>query len=382
MIQKRKVRAVTPANPSISCVVPIFNEEQNIGPLLERLVPVLASLTTDWEIIVVNDGSTDQTQRILEEYAKADCRIRILQLRRNYGQTAALAAGIQRATKDVIVTLDGDLQNDPADIPRMVEELLRGDYDVVHGWRRHRQDAFLLRNLPSRIANWLIRRVTRVPVHDLGCALRVMRREVAQELELYGEMHRFVAVLAHWRGARATELITRHYPRRFGRSKYGLKRTVGVLLDLLTVKFIVDYFSSPMRLFGRLGLGCLFLGFLALCATIAMKVFEGLDMTGNPLLLLGVFSAMVSVQLFSLGLLGELCVRIYYLIERRGSVGIRRAINFTGFDGEKDREAGEDGPSSVPEDLELKSPLRPHFLRPFHGACRSPVEEGEQLRSA
>jgi glycosyltransferase involved in cell wall biosynthesis len=318
---------MSPKIPGISAVIPLYNEEENVPLLLERLVPVLGSLTDDWEIILVNDGSTDRTQRVLEQYAVEEPRIRVIELRRNYGQTAALAAGIHHASKELVVTLDGDLQNDPADIPRMVDELLRGKYDVVHGWRRHRQDSFLLRSLPSRIANWLIRKVTQVPVHDLGCSLRVMRREIAQELELCGQMHRFVAVLAHWRGARSTEIITRHHPRRFGQSKYGLKRTIGVFLDLLTVKFILDYFSSPMRFFGRVGIGCILVSLLAGVGTLSMKIVQAVDMTGNPLLLLSVFSFMIGIQFMSLGLLAELCVRVYYTSKGGEIFPIRKCIN-------------------------------------------------------
>jgi glycosyltransferase involved in cell wall biosynthesis len=318
---------MSPKIPGISAVIPLYNEEENVPLLLERLVPVLGSLTDDWEIILVNDGSTDRTQTVLEQYAVEEPRIRVIELRRNYGQTAALAAGIHHASKELVVTLDGDLQNDPADIPRMVDELLRGKYDVVHGWRRHRQDSFLLRSLPSRIANWLIRKVTQVPVHDLGCSLRVMRREIAQELELCGQMHRFVAVLAHWRGARSTEIITRHHPRRFGQSKYGLKRTIGVFLDLLTVKFILDYFSSPMRFFGRVGIGCILVSLLAGVGTLSMKIVQAVDMTGNPLLLLSVFSFMIGIQFMSLGLLAELCVRVYYTSKGGEIFPIRKCIN-------------------------------------------------------
>ncbi|MCS7237297.1 MAG: glycosyltransferase family 2 protein [Thermoguttaceae bacterium] len=316
------------ANVGLSVVIPVYNEEQNIAPLTERLVLVLASMTDDWEVIFVNDGSADGTQAVLESYAQLEPRIKVIQFRRNYGQTAALAAGIQSASKDLVATLDGDLQNDPADLPRMVAELLSGGYDIVHGWRRNRQDPTLLRKLPSRIANRLITHVTRVPVHDLGCALRVMRREIAQELELYGQMHRFIPILAHWKGARSTEIVTHHHPRRFGRSKYGLERTLGVLLDLLTVKFIVDYLSSPMRFFGRIALVCFAVGILAAFATVGMKLLDGVDMTGNPLLLLAALSAMVGVQFISLGVLGELCIRIYYAAGARSSFAIRKFINF------------------------------------------------------
>ena len=362
---------MSPKIPSVSVVIPLYNEEENVPVLLERLVPVLGSLTDDWEIILVNDGSTDRTQTVLEQYAQEEPRIRVIELRRNYGQTAALAAGIHHASKELVVTLDGDLQNDPADIPRMVDELLRGNYDVVHGWRRHRQDSFLLRSLPSRIANWLIRKVTRVPVHDLGCSLRVMRKEIAQELELCGQMHRFVAVLAHWRGARSTEIITRHHPRRFGQSKYGLERTIGVFLDLLTVKFILDYFSSPMRFFGRVGIGCILVGLLAGVGTLTMKIVQAVDMTGNPLLLLSVFSFMIGIQFMSLGLLAELCVRVYCTSKGGVIFPIRKCINLTPASPDQESVIAK----SLPRSADLKEcPPRPPVPTP-HFPLGSPREK-------
>jgi hypothetical protein len=227
--------------------------------------------------------------------------------------------------------MDGDLQNDPADIPPMVRKLDEG-YDLVHGWRKDRQDPWLNRRLPSLIANWIIAKTTRFPIHDLGCTLKAARREIARELELYGEMHRFIPILAHQRGARCVEMATRHHPRRFGRTKYGLSRTLRVILDLITVKYVLDYFASPMKLFGLMGFGCTALGGLAGLATIAMKWFHGVDMTGNPLLLLTIFSLMVGVQFFSLGLLGEVSARIYYGSQPKQNYAVRELINFDGED--------------------------------------------------
>jgi glycosyltransferase involved in cell wall biosynthesis len=234
-------------------------------------------------------------------------------------------------------TLDGDLQNDPADIPQMLARLDEG-YDLVHGWRKERHDTWLTRKLPSRIANWLISRVTRFPIHDLGCTLKVMRREIAEELELYGEMHRFIPILAHWRGARCVEMVTTHHPRRFGKTKYGLSRTLRVVLDLLTVKYMLDYYSSPMKLFGRIGFGFMLTGGAMLCATVAAKLAAGIDMTGNPLLLLGAILCVVSVQLFSLGLLGEANTRLYYARNSRRPFTIRKTI----------RHQSDDQPSVLP----------------------------------
>jgi glycosyltransferase involved in cell wall biosynthesis len=222
-----------------------------------------------------------------------------------------MQAGIDIAEGDILITLDGDLQNDPADIPAMLEKLDEG-YDLIHGWRRVRHDAWLHRKLPSKIANWLISKTTRFPIHDLGCTLKAMRGEIARELELYGEMHRFIPILAWQRGARCYEMEVRHHPRRFGKTKYGLSRVTRVVLDLATVKFLLCWLNSPMKLFGRLGLWAMTSGMTSAAAATAMKVFGGVDMTGNPLLLLAVMCWLAGLQLISLGLLGETTTRLYY----------------------------------------------------------------------
>src|SRR5256885_9505931 len=290
-----------PRSMSISVVVPICNELENIGPLYQQLAAVLPSLNRPWEIVFVDDGSTDGSSQRLKEIAARDQRAKVVCFRRNYGQTAAMQAGIEHSTGDVIVTLDGDLQNDPLDIPTLVNKLDEG-YDLVHGWRKQRQDTLLTRKLPSKIANWLISRVTRFPIHDLGCTLKAIRREIAVELELYGEMHRFIPILAHARGARCVEVVTRHHPRRFGQTKYGLSRTLRVVLDLITVKYMLDYFASPMKLFGRFGLACFVVALAAALASVIMKVTSRSDITGNPLTLLSVLGTIAAIQFFSLGL--------------------------------------------------------------------------------
>jgi hypothetical protein len=310
---------------SVSVVIPVYNERDNVAALHSAIAEALRPLDRPWEIVLVDDGSTDGTDRELERIAAADARVRVVQLRRNYGQTAAIRAGIDEAAGDVIVTMDGDLQNDPADIPMMLQKLDEG-YDLVHGWRKDRKDRWLSRRLPSLIANRLIAWTTRCPVHDLGCTLKAIRREIAVELDLYGEMHRFIAVLAQWRGARCVEVVTRHHPRRFGQTKYGIGRMPRVLLDLVTVKFMLDYFASPMRLFGMVGLVCGLLGMLSGAATIVMKLAGDVDMTGNPLLLLTALSTMIAMQFLSLGLLGEFCVRIYHNHHPRANYAIRRRI--------------------------------------------------------
>jgi glycosyltransferase involved in cell wall biosynthesis len=311
---------------SVSVVVPICNELDNIPLLYQQLVAVLPSLKRPWEIVFVDDGSTDGSSERLKELAALDERVKLVRFRRNYGQTAAMQAGIQHSSGETIVTLDGDLQNDPLDIPMLVEKLDEG-YDLVHGWRKQRHDTLLTRKVPSKIANWLISRVTGFPIHDLGCTLKAMRREIAVELELYGEMHRFIPILAHQRGAKCAEVVTRHYPRRFGQTKYGLSRTVRVLLDLMTVKYMLDYFASPMKLFGRFGLACAVVAIFAGLATVGMKLAAGTDMTGNPLMLLSVLGMIAAIQFFSLGLLGEVNARIYFGQERRQNYAIRELVN-------------------------------------------------------
>ena len=312
---------------SVSVVIPIYNERENVRRTYDALRQVLPGLKRPYEIIFVDDGSTDGSNRELQALAELDSHVRVVEFRGNFGQTAAMSAGIQAAGGDVVVTMDGDLQNDPTDIPMMLEKIEEG-YDLVHGWRKDRQDTFVNRKLPSKVANWLISRVTGFPVHDLGCTLKAMRREVAQELELYGEMHRFIPILAHRRGARCVEVVTKHHPRRFGTSKYGIGRVLRVVLDLATVKFLIQYFVGPMKLFGTMGLGCGLVSFLAAAATVGMKFGGAVDMTGNPLLLLSVFSGMLGVQFFALGMLGELGARIYYKSDDRQPYAVRRRLNF------------------------------------------------------
>ena len=321
-----------------SIIVPIYNEVENIPLLVEQVTAVMDQLQGGAELILVNDGSSDGSTQELDRLAAQDERLVVVHFRKNYGQTAAMQAGLEAASGEYLVTLDGDMQNEPADIPRMLEQLDAG-YDLVHGWRKHRQDTLLTRKIPSRLANWLISKVTKFPIHDLGCTLKAMRREIAEELELYGEMHRFIPILAHWRGACCLEMVTTHHPRRFGTTKYGLSRTLRVVLDLVTVKYMLDYYTSPMKLFGRIGLGFFAAGGLLLTSTVLMKLMANFDMTGNPCLMLGALLCIVSVQLFSVGLLGEGNTRLYYKRNERRPFTIRRVVRSQNVD---DAQAGED----------------------------------------
>lgn len=311
----------------VSIIVPIHNELENVRLLCDEVCSVMEDDHRSWELLLIDDGSFDGTVDEICRIGYTDDRVKVVLLTRNFGQTAAMHAGIQFANGRSIVTLDGDLQNDPRDIPMMLDHLTEG-VDLVHGWRKRRHDAWH-RKIPSRVANRLISKVTRFKIHDLGCTLKAMRTEFAKKLELYGEMHRFIPILANQLGARCVEVETRHHPRRFGKTKYGLGRTFRVILDLITVKYMQSYFDSPMKLFGSFGLWTCLLSAVAFVGAGLMKVVNGVDLTGNPLMLLGMLSAILSVQFFSLGLLGEVNARIYFSKENRKNYQIRFTINLT-----------------------------------------------------
>ena len=311
----------------VSVIVPFFNECENVEPMYLELVAALEQQERPFELVFVDDGSRDGTTKGLEAIASGDHRVKLILFRRNYGQTAAMQAGIQNSNGEYLVTIDGDLQNDPRDIAMMLDKLDEG-YDLVHGWRKNRKDKLVSRKVPSRIANWLISRLTDFPINDLGCTLKAIRAEIAQQIELYGEMHRFIPILANQLGARSIEVVTNHRARQFGETKYGIGRTFRVILDLITVKYMIKYFASPMKLFGKLGLWMSGLGICSLFASAAMKLIGGFDLTGNPLLLLGILSTILSVQFFSLGLIGEVCARIYYSSGKRTNYQVREFVNF------------------------------------------------------
>jgi len=295
----------------LSIVIPLYNEEENVEPLYNQLKTALDRTSREYEIIIIDDGSTDGSFDVLKRLHERDERLKVIRFRRNFGQTAAFAAGFDRSQGQVVITMDADLQNDPADIPLLLEKIEEG-YDVVSGWRLHRQDPFLTRRLPSMIANWLISQVTRVHLHDYGCSLKAYRREVVKNVQLYGELHRFIPAIANWMGVSVAEVPVRHYPRRFGRSKYGLSRTARVLLDLLTVRFLLSYSTRPIHVFGGLGLISFAAGISLGGYLSYVKFVLGQKIGDRPLLLLAILLMVMGVQLISMGLLGELVVRTYY----------------------------------------------------------------------
>ncbi len=311
---------------SVSVVLPVFNEVESLPICRDEVVEVLEACGRDFEIIFVDDGSSDGTTELLHSMGAQDVRCRAVILRRNYGQTAAMHAGIQHAEGDYVVTMDADLQNDPRDIPAMLNELDNG-HDLVFGWRHQRKDKFLSRRLPSMLANKLIASVTGFPIRDLGCTLKAMRTEIAKELELYGEMHRFIPILANNLGARCKEVKVNHRARQHGLSKYGIGRWIRVLLDLITIKYMSKYFASPMKLFGLIGFLAAVGAVLALFATVLMKFVWSIDITGNPTTYVSILATIVSLQFFSLGLFGELAVRIYYSEEQNNNYNVRERIN-------------------------------------------------------
>jgi len=319
--------------PAISLVIPVFNEEESVQRLIAALDKAVVPLPQPVEVVMVDDGSRDRSLELLKDAAITRPWIRIVAFRRNFGQTAAMAAGIDHSRAPIIVPLDADLQNDPNDIPAMLTKLAEG-YDVVSGWRKQRKDKAVTRRLPSMMANWLIGRVTGVRIHDYGCTLKAYRREVLEPYGLYGEMHRFIPIYASWAGARVTEMVVTHHPRLAGKSKYGLGRVYKVALDLLTVSFLGGYSTKPIYFFGKpaLVLGCG--GVLAAGTFVAQFVKEhvfnspGIWLQPTTLLLMAVFLFSLGVQLLLMGLLGEILVRTYYESQKKKTYLVRETVNF------------------------------------------------------
>jgi len=312
--------------PDVSIVVPLLNEQANIEPLYQQITQALNG-RYDYEVIFVDDGSTDDSFAVLAQLQKADARLRVIRFRRNFGQTAALAAGFDHAHGGIIVAIDADLQNDPADIPRMIEKLNEG-FDVVSGWRKKRHDNAVTRLIPSRIANWLIAGITGVKLHDFGCTLKAYRREILDQINLYGEMHRFIPAIASWSGAKICEMVVNHRPRTAGAAKYGLGRTLKVVLDLITIKFLGSFSTKPIYIFGGLGLisaaGAMICGLLVLYQKFIAD--SHLPMNRNPLLVLTAMLITATIQFILMGLLAELLVRTYHESQNRPTYVIREIL--------------------------------------------------------
>jgi glycosyltransferase involved in cell wall biosynthesis len=311
----------------LSLVIPVYNEEKNLPHLFEAIYTVLPPMNKSWEVILVNDGSRDGSLDVLRAYAaKYPEHVRVVAFRRNFGQTAAIAAGIDYASGETIVLLDADLQNDPADIPMLLAKLDEG-YDLVSGWRKDRKDNALVRNFPSHIANWIISQVTGVHLHDYGCTLKAYRRDALAGFRLYGEMHRFIPVFAHSVGARIAEVVVRHHPRKFGKANYGLERTVKVVLDLFTVKFLLSYSNKPIYLFGGAGMGLIFGSALLMLYLFIRRFTDGVAVLGSPLFQLGVMFAIMGFQSILMGLIAELLARTYHESQSKPTYTVRETIN-------------------------------------------------------
>ncbi len=311
----------------LSIVVPVYNEEDSIPDLIIAITEAMSGYTESYEIVLVDDGSTDNSFVQLKSLAQRDPHIRLIRFGINYGQTAALAAGFHHSRGKIIVTMDADLQNDPTDIPALIEKIKEG-FDVVSGWRKDRFDKLLTRRLPSIAANRLISYITGLKLRDYGCTLKAYRREIIRHIDLYGEMHRFIPALARWAGASVAEMVVKHHPRKKGISKYGISRTMRVLLDLFVVKFLMTYSTQPIQIFGGLGLLCLFLSLFTFVVVCALRIMAGVDMSGNPLLYASFTGIMLSVMLILMGLNAEIQARTYHESQKKPIYVVREIVHY------------------------------------------------------
>ena len=313
--------------PEISVFLPVFDEEPNLRPLHAKLNDALAKLGRTAEIIYVDDGSTDGSLAVLRDLARTDPRVRVVALRRNYGQTAAMAAGIDAARGHVLIPMDADMQNDPADIVRLLDKLDEG-YDVVSGWRKNRQDKLITRKIPSMLANRLISWIGGVPLHDYGCSLKAYRRESLEDVRLYGEMHRFIPIYASWAGARVAEIPVEHHARTMGKSKYGLSRTIKVLFDLMTIKFMASYQTKPIYIFGTFGVLSFLVSFISGIWALILKLVHKADFIQTPLPIIAIVMFAVGIQFLLMGLLAEMLVRTYHESQSKRIYAVRERIGF------------------------------------------------------
>ena len=325
VVESNNLNAENAAAPEISVFLPVFNEELNLRPLHEKMQAALTQLGRTAEVIYVDDGSSDGSLKVLREIAAQDDRVRVIALRRNYGQTAAMAAGIDAAQGQVLIPMDADMQNDPADIVRLLEKLDEG-YDVVSGWRKNRQDKMVTRKIPSMIANRIISKIGGVPLHDYGCSLKAYRSDVLKDVKLYGEMHRFIPIYASWAGARVTEIPVEHHARTMGQSKYGLSRTIKVVFDMMTIKFMASYQTKPIYVFGTFGTIAFFVSILAGLFAIILKILHHADFVQTPLPVLCIVMFAISVQFFLMGLLAEMQVRTYHESQAKPIYAVRERI--------------------------------------------------------
>ncbi|MFA6171567.1 MAG: glycosyltransferase [Patescibacteria group bacterium] len=311
----------------LSIIIPIYNEEENINELFREIRNAVAPLGLAFEVLAINDGSSDKSLEVARNASRGENNFKIIDFKKNYGQTAALSAGFDAAQGGIIIALDGDGQNDPADIPRLIEKMEEG-YDVVSGWRKDRKDALILRKIPSWIANYLISLITEVYLHDYGCTLKAYKKEVVKELHLYGEMHRFIPAYAYWDGARVAEIIVNHRPRKFGKTKYGIGRTLRVVLDLLTVKFLTRYTTRPMHFFGWVSFVLMSFALASFVLAIYLRLAGIATLIQTPLPLMGAFFSMASLQFVLMGLIAEMIMRNSFEGQKKTVYQIKEKINF------------------------------------------------------
>lgn len=332
--QLKPVKQIDNDRPELSVFLPVFNEEENVDLLNVKLKASLEKLSRTYEIIYVDDGSTDGSLDRLRAAALQDERVRVVALRRNFGQTAAMSAGIDHARGHILIPMDADLQNDPVDISRLLEKLDEG-FDVVSGWRKERKDKMITRRIPSMFANRLISVISGVHLHDYGCSLKAYRRDVLADVRLYGEMHRFIPIYAKWAGAKVTEIPVTHHARHAGKSKYGLSRTIKVLFDLITIKFMASYWTKPLYLFGTAGIICLTVSFVALIAALYFRFVEGVHLNRMPLATLTMIMFAMGIQFIFMGLIAEMVVRTYHESQDKPTYLVREKINIEEDAGEK-----------------------------------------------